>query len=124
LLAVCRVFRIKRDAVAQAVADELFFVVAVAAIFLGGRTLTIAFVVHDLAQVAQIAQVFNGVGRVALRHVLPSLAPSNELHQQPTDGDDVRQRDHDGQGMQPLEALALASIRGAIDRGHQQPPNR
>ena len=48
---------------------------------------------------------------------------SSELGQQPSRGSDVPVGDHNGQPVQPIEALTQASVGGAVDRWHQDLPH-
>ena len=54
-------FRVQQ-ARAQSVSDELIFVMTIAPVFFGARTVTVSLVLHDRAELAQVIGVLNSVG--------------------------------------------------------------
>lgn len=59
---VCRRDKCTKTHMAQRVANELLFVVPVAPVLLGRRTLAQTFVKNQLAQIAQVTEITNLVG--------------------------------------------------------------
>ena len=52
----------------QGIADKLLFIMAVAAGLFGLCALALALIDNDLAQLAEVSQVLNLIGRIAARH--------------------------------------------------------